>query len=92
VPSWGFNKETVPKLTTPYLMVAGAADRQVDPSLVHNLYADIGSKQKILINLACASHNAMWEKQHLVLFKASAEFLSTGKVNGVSSGELKLGD
>jgi pimeloyl-ACP methyl ester carboxylesterase len=92
VPDWGFNKETVPNLKVPYLMVAGAADKQVDPSLVHNLYADIGSQQKVLIDLACASHNAMWEKPHLILFKASAEFLETGKVNGVSSGMLKLGD
>jgi pimeloyl-ACP methyl ester carboxylesterase len=92
VPSWGFNKDTVPRLTTPYLMVAGLTDAQVSPALVRNLYADIGSKQKVLIELACASHNAMWEKPHLALFKASAEFLATGKVNGVSSGVLKLGE
>jgi len=36
-------------------------------------------------------HNAMWEKNHLLLFKASLDWLKEGKVNGVSAGELKLG-
>jgi len=33
----------------------------------------------------------MWEKNHLLLFRASLEWLKDGKVNGVSEGELKLG-
>jgi hypothetical protein len=37
-------------------------------------------------------HNAMWEKNHLLLFRASLEWLKDGKVNGMSAGELKLGD
>ena len=45
----------------------------------------------MIIDLACSSHNAMWEKNHLLLFKASLDWLKEGKVNGVSAGELKLG-
>jgi hypothetical protein len=26
---------------------------------VHDLYADLGSKSKVLVDLACSSHNAM---------------------------------
>jgi len=59
---------------------------------VRQLYADLGSKEKVFIELACSSHNAMWEKHHLLLFKASLEWLRDGKVNGVSQGELKLGN
>ncbi len=91
VPSWGFNKETTARLKTPYLMIAGATDGQVDPARVRELYEDLGSKNKVLIDLACASHNAMWEKPHLTLFKASLDWLTTGKVNGVSSGVLRIG-
>ena len=91
VPSWGFNQAVVAKMQTPFLMVTGAHDKQVAPERVRDLYADLGSKEKVIIDLACSSHNAMWEKNHLLLFKASLEWLKDGKVNGTSEGELKLG-
>ena len=91
VPSWGFNQAVVAKMQTPFLMVTGAHDKQVAPERVRDLYADLGSKQKVIIDLACSSHNAMWEKNRLLLFKASLEWLKDGKVNGASEGELKLG-
>jgi pimeloyl-ACP methyl ester carboxylesterase len=91
VPTWGFNQAVVAKMQTPFLMVAGAHDKQVVPERVRQLYADLGSKQKVFIDLACSSHNAMWEKNHLLLFQASLEWLKDGKVNGMSEGELKLG-
>jgi esterase/lipase len=73
-------------------MVVGAHDKQVEPDRVRQLYADLGSKEKVFIEMACSSHNAMWEKNHMLLFKASLEWLRDGKVNGVSQGELKLGN
>jgi pimeloyl-ACP methyl ester carboxylesterase len=91
VPTWGFNQTVVAKMQTPFLMVTGVHDKQVVPERVRQLYADLGSKQKVLIDLACSSHNAMWEKNHLILFQASLEWLKDGKVNGVSEGILKLG-
>jgi pimeloyl-ACP methyl ester carboxylesterase len=91
VPTWGFNQAVVAKMQTPFLMVTGVHDKQVAPERVRELYADLGSKQKVFIDLACSSHNAMWEKNRLLLFKASLEWLKDGKVNGMSEGELKLG-
>ena len=91
VPTWGFNQAIVTKMQTPFLMVAGVHDKQVPPERVRELYADLASKQKVFVDLACSSHNAMWEKNHLLLFKASLEWLRDGKVNGMSEGELKLG-
>ena len=91
VPTWGFNRAVVARMQTPFLMVTGAHDKQVAPERVRELYADLGSKEKIIIDLACSSHNAMWERNHLLLFKASLEWLKEGKVNGTSAGELKLG-
>lgn len=92
VPTWGFNQAVVAKIQTPFLMVAGAHDKQVAPERVRELYADLGSKQKVFIDLACSSHNAMWEKNHLLLFQASLEWLRDGTVNGTSEGILKIGD
>ena len=91
VPTWGFNQAVVAGMQTPFLMVAGAQDKQIVPERVRELYADLGSTQKVIIDLACSSHNALWEKNRLLLFKASLEWLKEGKVNGVTEGELKLG-
>jgi pimeloyl-ACP methyl ester carboxylesterase len=91
VPTWGFNQTIVSKMQTPFLMVAGVHDKQVTPERVRDLYTDLGAKQKVLVDLACSSHNAMWERNHLLLFRASLEWLRDGQVNGMSEGELKLG-
>jgi hypothetical protein len=45
----------------------------------------------VFVDLACSSHNAMWERNHLLLFHASLEWLTQGTVNGAKSGMLKLG-
>ena len=79
------------KLSVPFLMVSGAHDKQVNPDRVRELYADIASTDKMFVDLACSSHNAMWERNHLLLFRASLEWLSQGTVNGMKSGMLKLG-
>jgi pimeloyl-ACP methyl ester carboxylesterase len=91
VTSWGFNQAMVAAMRTPTLMVTGEHDKQVAPDRVRDLYADLGAGQKVLIDLACSSHNAMWERNHLLLFKASLEFLTNGTVNGLQQGTLRLG-
>jgi pimeloyl-ACP methyl ester carboxylesterase len=91
VTSWGFNQAMVSGMRTPTLMVTGQHDKQVSPDRVRDLYADLGASQKVLIDLACSSHNAMWEKNHLLLFKASLEFLTKGTVNGKEQGTVRLG-
>jgi pimeloyl-ACP methyl ester carboxylesterase len=89
--TWGWNQATVAKTMTPTLMVAGIHDKQVPPDRVRQLYADLGAPQKVFIDLGCSSHNAMWEKNHLVLFRASREWLESGTVNGAKDGVLRLG-
>jgi pimeloyl-ACP methyl ester carboxylesterase len=91
VTNWGWTTAMVSATKTPTLMIAGAHDGQVQPSRVHDLYADIGAKSKVLIDLACSSHNAMWEKNHRLLFQASLEWLTKGTVNGVNEGKVRLG-
>ena len=68
----------VAKTQTPTLMVAGVHDKQVPIERVRQLYEDLGAKQKVFVDLACSSHNAMWEKNHLLLFRASLEWLQHG--------------
>jgi pimeloyl-ACP methyl ester carboxylesterase len=89
--SWGWGPAAVGKMQTPTLMVAGVHDKQVNPDRVRELYADLGATQKVFIDLGCASHNAMWERHHDLLFRASLEWLDKGTVNGMSQGMLRMG-
>ena len=91
VTNWGWTTAMVSTTKTSTLMITGAHDGQVQPSRVHDLYADIGSKSKVLVDLACSSHNAMWEKNHRLMFQASLEWLTKGTVNGVDQGKVRLG-
>jgi len=90
-PSWGWNQAVVAKTQIPLLMVSGVHDGQVPQERVRQLYTDHGAKEKVFIDLGCSSHNAMWEKNHLILFRASLEWLMAGTVNGQKDGMLKLG-
>jgi pimeloyl-ACP methyl ester carboxylesterase len=89
--SWGWTSDVVKKTMIPILMVSGAHDKQVPQRRVRDMYEDLGSPQKVFIDLACSSHNAMWEKNHKLLFQASLEWLQNGSVNGMKTGMLRFG-
>jgi hypothetical protein len=91
VTTWGWNESVVTKLPVPALIVAAALDKQAIPANVKSLFDDWGARQKIFLDLGCASHNALWEKNHLHLFRASLEWLRDGSVNGTKEGVVKLG-
>jgi len=89
--TWGFNTAAAAKLSMPTLVVAGQHDKQVSPDRVRELHADLAAAQKVFVDLACSSHNAMWEKNRLLLFRASLDWLSAGAVNGAKDGVVRLG-
>jgi len=91
VTTWGWGQEEVSRQRTPMLLVAPETDGQVSPERVVELYQDLGATNKVLIHLACSSHNAMWETNRHLLFGASLEWLRTGAVQGTENGELRLG-
>src|SRR5262245_33497530 len=91
VTSWGWNPTVAGKLTVPALLVGAALDKQVLPDRVRELHADLGSRQKVFVDLACSSHNALWERNHLLLFKASLDWLTAGAINGSKEGTVRLG-
>lgn len=88
---WAWNSAVVAKTQIPILMVSGQHDKQVPTDRVRELYADLPSHQNVFIDLACSSHNAMWEKNHLLLFRASLEWLTQGSIDGKHEGMLQLG-
>jgi len=88
---WGFGKAAVERMRTPTLMVTGVHDKQVQPERVREFFADLGAENKVLLDLGCSSHNAMWEANHRLLFAASLEWLTAGTVEGMSQGVVRLG-
>ncbi|MDX1982713.1 MAG: alpha/beta fold hydrolase [Bryobacteraceae bacterium] len=87
----GWNAAVVGRMRTPVLFVAPAHDAQVPPESVRTLYDAYGAPEKAFVDLACSSHNALWERNHLLLFRASLEWFSKGTVNGKGNGALRLG-
>jgi len=77
-----FTTAVANSMTVPTLLFSGVHDVQVKPERVRDLYADLGSGQKAFVALGCSSHNAMWEKNHLLMFAAALEWLDKGTVNG----------
>jgi len=89
--TWGFNAAMIANMKAPTLMIAGAHDKQVPPDRVRAAYDDAGAADKVLIDLGCSSHNAMWETNHNIMFNASLEWLTLGTVSNMKTGVLKLG-
>lgn len=89
--TWGWNAAMAASTKIPALIVAGAHDKQVTPERVRPLYDDLGSSDKVLIDLGCSSHNAMWEKNRLLLFKASLDWLTKGSVADARTGIIRMG-
>lgn len=88
---WGWGQDDVAKATHPMLLVAPAHDKQIPPQRVTELFEDLGSSEKVLMDLACSSHNAMWEMNHSLLFEASAQWLREGRVDDQTSGKIRKG-
>jgi pimeloyl-ACP methyl ester carboxylesterase len=89
--TWGFNQTLAAQFTLPTLLITGEFDKQVLPQRVHELYEDLGSSKKVLLKLGCSSHRAHWETNHLLLFKASADWLKATTAEGISKGIINLG-
>ena len=88
---WGWSSNEVARQRTPMLLVAPETDVSVPPTRVKELYEDLGSSNKVLLYLACSSHDAMWETNRILLFNASLEWLRSGTVGGIENGEVRLG-
>lgn len=89
--TWGWTAEDVGGSDTPTLLISPQTDGQVPPQTVRDLYEDLGASKKVLVDLACSSHDAMWETHRALLYDASLQWIRDGAVNGTESGELRLG-
>jgi pimeloyl-ACP methyl ester carboxylesterase len=92
-PSWLWNRSIATNVQAPTLVISGELDQMTPftvPALMRAAYADLGTTEKVFLDIPCASHFAMWEAPHLRLFGASREWLRDGSVHGEHAGEVRL--
>lgn len=89
--TWGWNKDMVAATHNPMLIISPTHDAQVRPASVRALYEDLGAAQKVLLDLGCTSHNAMWETNRVILFDATVQWLRDSNVDGTNAGEIRRG-
>ena len=89
--TWGWGPAVVADTKAPMLLVSPVHDAQVPAARVTELFEDLGASDKVLLDLACSSHNAMWEMNHMILFEDSVEWLRDGTVAGSRNGVVRRG-
>jgi fermentation-respiration switch protein FrsA (DUF1100 family) len=76
----------------PTIIIRGDLDTQAPGPLQRDLFADLATSRKVFVTLACASHFMVWENQHMILLKASAEWLRSGTFAGQVAGVFVVGN
>jgi pimeloyl-ACP methyl ester carboxylesterase len=85
---WGWNAEAAGRVRVPTLIMVGELDGLI--SSMRLLYEDLGTQNKVLIEIACASHQMVWEYQHRILHQASKEWLQDSAIKRRHQGKLRV--
>lgn len=85
---WGWNAEFAARVKAPTLLTTGEYDSIVLPAAVESLFSALGTKHKVLLNVACAGHWMAQQSQRHVLHEASKAWLLHGSVHGIDYGVL----
>jgi pimeloyl-ACP methyl ester carboxylesterase len=85
---FGWNPSVASQIRVPTLIVAGDLDTQTGVTQGRNLYSDLPIDHKVFIHVACASHQLVWENQHMILLSASKEWLRHGTFAGQDNGSF----
>ena len=88
--SWGWNRDYAAQVQAPTLILVGEQDFLLEPD--RQLYEDLtGTTNKVLVEMACASHFAVWETtQYKRLHEASLEWLEQGTFRGSAAGRFTV--
>jgi len=84
---FGWTKDLAAGVNVPTLVMVGEYDRLAERRTV---YDQLGARDKVFVDVACASHFMLWEKQHRALHEASHEWLRDGRLKGVTRGEIQV--
>ncbi|CAA9499330.1 MAG: hypothetical protein AVDCRST_MAG53-1842 [uncultured Solirubrobacteraceae bacterium] len=73
---WGWNATTAAQVTAATLIVRGALDTVISHTTLTQLHDDLGTAEKALVTVPCASHFMIWETRRHVLHELSANWLT----------------
>ena len=71
-----------------HVIIHGQLDTAAPEPPQRDLFADLGTDLKVFVNVECASHYLVWENQHMILLRASAEWLREGTFAEQTSGSF----
>jgi pimeloyl-ACP methyl ester carboxylesterase len=88
---WGWNADFAARVTAPTLILVGEQDGLLPAS--EALYPALaGTRNKVLVKMACATHFAIWEAtQYKFMHEASKQWLMTGQFRGRRDGSVSVG-
>ncbi len=84
---FGWTKDLAASVSAPTLIVVGEYDQLAERKAV---YEQLGSRDKVFVGVACASHFMLWEKQHRALHEATRDWLANGRLKGMARGEMRV--
>jgi hypothetical protein len=88
---WGWNATAAHQVVAPTLIIRGDLDTNVLEIQPRQLLNDLTSvPRKVFVHVACAAHQLVWENQHMVLLRASEEWLRHGTFAGRQSGAFSV--
>jgi pimeloyl-ACP methyl ester carboxylesterase len=79
--SAGWTPDLPSRVQAPTLVIRGALDTQAPEPATRALYNALGGP-KAYLTVSCGSHELVYEKQHVTLLHASAEWLRHGATEG----------
>ena len=85
---WGWNSTFAGRIEAPTLIMAGDLDMTSGVMQGRNLYDDLRVDNKVFVHVECARHAIVWENQHMILLRASAEWLQHGTFAGLTHGSF----
>jgi pimeloyl-ACP methyl ester carboxylesterase len=83
---FGWNPSIASQISIPTLIIAGDLDMTTGVTQGRDLYSDLPNDHKVFVHVACASHQMVWENQHMILLRSSREWLYHGTFAGSTSG------
>jgi pimeloyl-ACP methyl ester carboxylesterase len=96
--TWGWDSVRASGVTLPALVITGLLDRTNPSEKEVELFEDLGSESKVLIKIACASHQALWEGSttagwggpHESIRDALVEWIKSGTFAGADRGSFQI--
>src|SRR5439155_10417682 len=86
---WGWSPARASSVSVPSLVITGLLDRTNPSEKEIRLYNDLASENKVLIKIACASHQALWEGSNAPGWKGPHESIHRAVVEWMTSGAFQ---